>query len=421
MTRRATSTGIDAQEESHDCEDAVHKAKSCPVFVPRGSEILRATKLTVDCMTYQTSFLMTWQVFCMKGIQTAFSKAKTWRMMLNLTLVALAVGTMPGLLMADPSLLRASKFNRVSAFLNALVCFMLGFYFSMSVARWYACVEGFMQIFDAIRNLQMQLHALGVPDEDKHRCVRYGVLSPWLLSEGFRISGMASNEEIKKATDQLWADLVKYETGVAEVNCHYLSVSQNEERLLRGVDDPATVMWVWVASMIGRLAQDGIIPPAVCSTYGRILENVQDAQTGIKHVVQTAVVKVPYTYLNFLAIIIHVNNIANAINFGIALGALAGTLASLYDSSGFRPRPEPTDVFKDAENLVIVLFVNMFGPLIYLGLLDVSVCIAEPFSNHETDIPVKRLLEILTRDLEDRTLMAENTPSWEPPCFKNAS
>lgn len=171
----------------------------------------------------------------------------------------------------------------------------------------------------------------------------------------------------------------------------------------------------------GRLAQDGIIPPAVCSTYGRILENVQDAQTGIKHVVQTAVVKVPYTYLNFLAIIIHVNNIANAINFGIALGALAGTLASLYDSSGFRPRPEPTDVFKDAENLVIVLFVNMFGPLIYLGLLDVSVCIAEPFSNHETDIPVKRLLEILTRDLEDRTLMAENTPSWEPPCFKNAS
>jgi len=400
----------------------VVRAQSEPMFVRKSSLILRPTKLTVDCMTYQTPFLATWQVFMLRGTQTAFGRPDTWWMMLRLTLIGLAVGTLPGLIMADPSKLRSSKFSGIAVFLNSLVCFLLGFYFSMCVTRWFACVEGFMEIFDAVRNLQLQMHALGVPEEDKHRCVRYAVLSPWLLSEGLRIKGQSSSEEeALKATDELWAEIVEDEPGLAEVDYDYLSISPNEERVLRQVDDPAVVMWVWVASLIGRLAQDGILPPAICSTYGRILENLQDAQDGIRHVVTSAVVKVPYLYLNLLSMMIHINNIANAINFGIALGALAGTLASYNDGYGFHPRPELPDVFKDAENLVVVLFVNMFGPFLYLGLLDVSICIAEPFSNHETDLPVRRLLEILTKDLEDRSLMAAKTPSWDPPCFQKSS
>jgi len=219
----------------------------------------------------------------------------------------------------------------------------------------------------------------------------------------------------------MWEETVEDEPGLPELDYAYLSVSPNEERLLREVDDPATVMWVWVASMIGRLSQDGIIPPMPSPTYGRILENVQAAQSGIRHVVGSAVVKVPYLYLNMLALMVHINNIANAINFGIALGALTFTLASFFDKFGFHPQPEPIDVLKDAENFVVCLFVNMFGPLIYLGLLDVSICISEPFSHDETDLPVRRHLEILTQDLQDRTLMATKTPSWKPPRFQKPS
>mmetsp|Transcript_83981 Transcript_83981/g.166768 ORF Transcript_83981/g.166768 Transcript_83981/m.166768 type:complete len:432 (-) Transcript_83981:95-1390(-) len=419
FSRRATATGI-AERREPDSDDElgrVVRAKSAPLFVLKGAQILRPSKLTVDCMTYQTPFLLTWKVFWLEGIRTAFAKPKTWWMMLSLTLIGLVVGTLPGLFMADPSNLRASKFSRIAVFLNSLVCFMIGFYFSMCVARWFSCVDGFMEIFDAIRNLQMQMHALGVPDEDKHRCVRYAVLSPWLLSEGLRVNGKQSLEEAEEHVKELWAGLVQYNEGLEEVDYDYLSVTTQEERLLREVDDPATVVWVWVASILGRLAQDGILPPAVCSTYGRILENVQAAQHGIEKVVCSAVVKVPYLYLNLLSMMVHINNAANAINFGIALGALVFSAVSINDESGFHPRPEPLEVFQDIENFVVVLFVNMFGPLLYLGLLDVSICIAEPFSHNETDIPVRRLLEILIQDLCDRSLMAAKTPSWEPPCF----
>lgn len=38
----------------------------------------------------------------------------------------------------------------------------LGFYLTSSIKRWTTCIDGFLSLFEVIRALQMQLHALGV-------------------------------------------------------------------------------------------------------------------------------------------------------------------------------------------------------------------------------------------------------------------
>merc|ERR1719272_1158450 len=53
-----------------------------------------------------------------------------------------------------------------------------------------------------------------------------------------------------------------------------------ETEVLQLVDDPASLVWIWVASLVGRMAQDGEIPGMPTPTYGRIMNLVQEAHGG---------------------------------------------------------------------------------------------------------------------------------------------
>ena len=67
---------------------------------------------------------------------------------------------------------------------------MLGFFLSTSMNRWYACADGFLQIMDSIRNLQMQLLALGVEESKMKDVARYGILSVLMLEVELQCGGM---------------------------------------------------------------------------------------------------------------------------------------------------------------------------------------------------------------------------------------
>ena len=81
---------------------------------------------------------------------------------------------------------------------EVFVSLLLGFFITNSVARWTSCVESFMGLFEAIRALQMQLHALGVAIEKIDRPVRYGLLSAWLLDKTLR------EERNKQLPERIW-------------------------------------------------------------------------------------------------------------------------------------------------------------------------------------------------------------------------
>merc|ERR1719161_1546190 len=131
-------------------------------------------------MTYQARALTSWQALCMMQ-GTVWSKPVIWIHVLQSLIIVAIVAVIVFFLTEDPAALKAGKFVKVGTFLNVFVGLLLGFFLSSSVNRWHVCATGFLELFDAIRNMQMQCHALGVPPELENKMMRYGVLSVWLI------------------------------------------------------------------------------------------------------------------------------------------------------------------------------------------------------------------------------------------------
>merc|ERR1719491_1361050 len=90
----------------------------------------------------------------------------------------------------------------------------------------------------------------------------------------------------------------------------YRSISRDERTLLERVQDPrgdltlSGNMWMWVATLVGRMAQDGEIPPMASPTYGRIMNLCQNAHAGIRTVKSSINVQAPFAYAHTLAVIV---------------------------------------------------------------------------------------------------------------------
>merc|ERR1719160_2267432 len=97
-------------------------------------------------------------------------------------------------------------------------------------------------------------------------------------------------------------------------------LNQREMDVLRLTRDPPGMMWMWVAALIGRISQDGWIPPMASPTYGRIMNLCQSAHGGIRSVRAAISVQAPLTYSHMLASLVHINNLLNAVTFGIVSG-----------------------------------------------------------------------------------------------------
>jgi len=370
-----------------------------------------------DAMTYQAQLLTTWSVFMYAGLPAAIKKPRTWFIMLRLMLLSTFIAIVLVATVPEPARIQSSKFQVIGTFLRIFVGLLLGFFMSSSVQRWYTCTNGFLELFDAVRNLQMQFIALGVPEERSQTCIRYGLLSAVLLSAELKCKALES-EDMEAFMNKFWKSLQP--TGRKEQGHAWLLPREMDK--LKRIEEPASLLWIWVASLVGRMAQDGDIPAMPTPTYGRIMNLAQAAHGGIRQVKASISVMAPFIYVHMLASLVHINNIINAISFGIAMGSAIGTILSssptLSKAVNYRHQASFADVIMDSENFTVNLFINIVGPLLYQALLDVSICIAEPFSSAEGAIPCGRLIQNLEKDLREGKLLGDAPPSWDPPHFK---
>merc|ERR1740121_2635446 len=143
------------------------------------------------------------------------------------------------------------------------------------------------------------------------------------------------------------------------VTQRFIILTKAEADMLKSCQDPAGMVWIWVASLVGRMSQDGWIPPMASPTYGRIMNLVQYAHGGIRTVKLAVIVQAPFLYVHVLAAVVHVNNIFNAIGFGIIMGSTIGTALQLR-AKGHAATTH--DIVLDMENLVISFVISMIGP-----------------------------------------------------------
>merc|ERR1719223_671812 len=187
-------------------------------------------------------------------------------------------------------------------------------------------------------------------------------------------------------------------------------VLPEEKKQLMPHKESYALLWTWVASLIGRMSQNGEIPPMASPTYGRILNIVQEAYGSIRNVRSLQMVKAPFIYIHTLAILVHVNNILNAISFGIVLGiSLGGTFVS---------DPKKSTLANMHMSLFMQFCFSMLAPVLYLALLDVSICISQPFTYHDAKIPAIRFIRSLEADLQKAASLGNSPPLWEKPSFQ---
>jgi len=308
----------------------------------------------------------------------------------------------------DVVFVKFQKLQKLSTFLNVFVGLMLGFFLSSAMTRWYACVNSFCELLDAVRTMQMNLTALGCKQEHCDTVIRYGILSAWLLfltlNEPTSSHKEVSAEQLQATNARIWQQL--------ETSRPHLCEPKEKSRLLHQKDSYA-LLWTWVASWIGRMSQDGEIPPMASPTYGKLLNNVQWAYDSIRDTRGVLLIKNPLVFIHTLGVLVHVNNILNALCFGVVWGI--STTAAFGPGYELAERKTRAKIYF---RLIMQLLVSMLGPVLYLAIFSVSVCVNQPFTYQESKIPAKRFLKSTEFDLAGAAAIGANPPSWSRPQYK---
>jgi len=376
-----------------------------------------------DNMMYLTRKLTTWDAFTIT-YSAVWVNRTLWVMMLKLSAVAICVSVLTVLLVPNPAVLKVSKFTEVSKFLNVIVGLLLGFFMSSSMKRYHDCVNGFLQLLDSIRNLQMQFTALGVPEAETILCMRYSFSSAWLLYGQLLVETKRGDAQ-RDERERMW-DKMRHRVARIDRTGNTMMLSKHEVEVLKMTRDPPGMMWMWVAALIGRLAQDGWVPPMPTPTYGRVMNLCQAAHAGIREVRAAISLQAPLTYTHMLSTLVHINNFLNALTFGLVSGLAIGTTLvahniHIYKYMGVR-NLEKADASmneseQDLQNIVVTFLYCFFGPLLYQALLIISMQLAQPFDTDDAKIPMHRLLHMLEVDMCNGRDLVDHMP-FDRPAFK---
>jgi len=409
-----SSCYTDHNQSSHHGTDGVDK---------REMEEL-ANEGVNNSMMYKASVLGTWESFA-KLNTTVWTSPRLWRMMGWLLLISLVTAVCPLALVHDPSQMNVAGLAKVSQFLNVVVGLLLGFFLTNSINRWYACVDGFLSLLDSVRNLQMQFIALGVPGDDAGCILRHALASGVLLNEQlqFDYKRLQPNFDFDAETDRMWNVINKRPVNLGYAGEKKTLLDETEIGLLRDTRDPPSVIWTWIAASIGRLAQDGIIPPMASPTYGRIINLLEAAHGGIRKVRAAICVQTPWNYVQCLSALVHINNAINAIILGVVGGVVLSVSCQRYHVfSTYRGSPATIqEMEQELEKLFCHCLPCVIGPLVYQALLLIGISLSQPFDDAETKIPMDRFLIQLEEDMCDGVGLIGNMESalgFEPPAFK---
>jgi len=368
-----------------------------------------------DSMTYRAEELNSWNSLWHMSF-TVWNRSSLWLVTLKLFSLSFVVAMIVLAVCKNPAELKVSKFTAISNFLRVFVGLLLGFFMSASVNRWWGCAEAFQHLCGSIRNLHMYLNSCGVPDEQTTTVLRYGVVSAWILHMQLHIEAMP-DEEQDAALKEGWEE-IKSGEGHDPV---FGVLTSDELKSLHEVSDPPSALWMWISSYVGHLAQDGILPPLASPTYGRIVGVSMEGFNAIRDVRSSISMQAPFIYVQMLSSLVHINNIVNALSFGLTWGASIGTLlvhmglhVSVHQGEAKASHEQAT---ADVQDLLVSFFFSCFGPFVYQALLEVSIAIAQPFSNKDAVVPTERIINVLERDLHDLMWLAKQI-SWTQPRFK---
>lgn len=322
----------------------------------------------------------------------------------RLLCVSAAVAVVEFLVVPDPAGMDPTLFDNVGTMLNVFVGLLLSFFLTANVNRWIQVVNGFLGLFNSTRNLQLILQAFGTKRESADRVLRYCVLSARLITFDMQVHVMPKDVRAD-AKAGMWEELSKRENP-------YSKLLPEEREQLEKVDDASGLMWTWVMSMLGRMSQDGELPPFAAGTFGTVLTAAAAAKKGMDALRDTICVQMPFVYVHTVATIVQLNNLLAATSLGLTIGSVAAASLARYNSvlhifsnditHAHRP------LIEDIQEVLVQLFRCFVAPVLY-----------QAFCSEDGAIPAERLIQRLEKDLQENADRAESPPLWKPPQIKS--
>lgn len=274
---------------------------------------------------------------------------------------------------------------------QSLCTFLLGFFVSTCLARWWSmrndCIGALWGCAD---DLTLIIGSYFGSSSDADREVREKVLRWSVLSHELVYKQAKADEDLSDLVTRGF--LLEHELAI----------------LVQEVSKPQ-VIWAWMCSYFSHLAygdpQDGGSRlPYPVTVLPQLHEICRKARGGIGSAFAYTDTQVPFRYVHFLAMIIWMNNIFQAVNSAVVI-------------SDAHLGKQPTAIG-------VELVFLIFHPLIYFGLLHLGVGMLNPLrSKRDIDFPSGAWTYF--QNAEMKSLFCANVepsgppwgkpPVWQPP------
>lgn len=273
------------------------------------------------------------------------------------------------------------KMRAFAMIMTNLAAFLLSFYTSIVVARWWAMrTVGVGGIKAAVVDIELLLYQNVTKDKEVLSAVRrYGRASLMLIF-------LWRRGDIK----DLKRELTRTVTTDGKVVAEPILTDHECEQLLKWNHCLHETIWAWQSAIISMLKKEGLIQSD--QLYTLLLEKCTAGRAAVQCIHTHLAVRIPMQYVHLLGLLVKMHNLVLAIIMGLLFGA----------------------ALRQGE---VITCVQLFGrtlilPFLFNAILLINAELSDPFNGSEGDFPVPIYQAALEKDSCGMISATENMPSW---------
>jgi hypothetical protein len=357
-----------------DCHAKFQKAKNSD-----GEEVGH------DCLVdYEPLKLSSFRVFCLsRGTIVSNPLLLTEQLLLTLVFFGCAIPVyvyFKSEASQDISIARflskqESKMRAFAMIMTGLACFLLSFYTSIAVSRWWTMrANGIGAIKASVIDLQALIyHQVSTKDDpltkELDAVQRYGRASLMLifLWRQNDLKNMRSRMEEHDILNEEECDILE-----ASKHCLHETI------------------WAWQLGIVTKLHKKGKIKSD--QLFALLCSKCTDGRAAAQCIHTHLAVRVPMQYVHLLGFLVKMHNVILAVIMGLLFGAAW-------------------------RNGYAILMVQLFGrtlilPFLFNAILLINCDLSDPFNGGEADFPGEIYVENLKKDSNGILDVSKNLPDW---------
>jgi len=263
------------------------------------------------------------------------------------------------------------KMRQFAMIMTTLAAFLLSFYTSICVARWWTIrAEGVGGIKKATVELELYTRQFVTQDEKILSAIRRYARASLVLIALWR------RNQLKEMKSHLVS--------------HDILTNEEADLLMKWNHCLHETIWGWQGALIAMLSKEGKIPNQNLLCF--LLERVSEGRTAVQCIHTHLAVRVPLPYVHLLGVLVKMHNSILAIIMGILFGAAV----------------------RDGRTIICVqLFARtLILPFLFNAILLINTELSDPFDGGVAGFPVSVYEKALENDSKGMLNANEHEPEW---------